>query len=269
MPESESHQPIPYYVVDAFTDGPFTGNPAGVCPLTEWQSDDVLQKIAAENNLAETAFFAREGEAFRLRWFAPAAEVDLCGHATLAAAHVLYNALGERASPLRFLTRSGLLTVERQGDRLQMDLPMLRLVPHEAPQDLLEGLGTRPLAVFRAMDWVCVFDSESTVKDLSPNLETLKRLDLRGVLVTAPGNDVDYVLRCFGPGVGIPEDPVTGSAQSMLAPYWGERLRKTSLKVRQLSARGGTLFCDIARDRVKVSGYARTYMRGSIFLGEE
>ena len=269
MSESESHQAIPYYVVDAFTDGPFTGNPAGVCPLKEWLPDDVLQKIAAENNLAETAFFAREGEAFRLRWFAPEAEVDLCGHATLAAAHILYDAPGEHNSPLRFLTRSGLLTVERQGDRLQMDLPMLPLLPHDAPEDLLEGLGTRPLEVFRAMDWVCVFDNESTVKNLSPNLEALKRLDLRGVLVTAPGNDVDYVLRCFGPGIGIPEDPVTGSAQSMLAPYWGERLRKTSLQVRQLSARGGSLFCEIGGDRVKVSGRARTYMRGTIFVGEE
>jgi predicted PhzF superfamily epimerase YddE/YHI9 len=257
-------KPIPYYVVDAFADGPFTGNPAGVCPLTDWLPDDVLQKIAAENNLAETAFFAKEGDAFRLRWFAPAAEVDLCGHATLAAAHVLYDVLGERESPLRFLTRSGLLTVERQADRLQLDLPQLPLVPSEIPPVLLEGLGVSPTAVYRAMDWVCIFDEESVVRTLAPNLESLKRLDLRGVLVTAPGEDSDYVLRCFGPGVGIPEDPVTGSAQSMLAPYWAGRLKKTTLVVRQLSARGGTLFCEVAGDRVKVSGYARTYLKGTI-----
>jgi PhzF family phenazine biosynthesis protein len=260
-------KPIPYYVVDAFADGPFTGNPAGVCPLEDWLPDDVLQKIAAENNLPETAFFAREGDAFRLRWFAPAAEVDLCGHATLAAAHVLYEALGARESPLRFLTRSGLLTVERQADRLQLDLPQFPLVASEIPRDLIEGLGARPTAVFRAMDWVCVFDDESPVRSLCPNLELLKRLDLRGVLVTAPGKDADYVLRCFGPGVGIPEDPVTGSAQSMLAPYWAARLKKTSLVVRQLSARGGTLFCEVAGDRVKVSGYARTYLKGTILAG--
>ena len=258
---------IPYYVVDAFADGPFTGNPAGVCPLTEWLPDDVLQKIAAENNLAETAFFAREGNAFRLRWFAPAAEVDLCGHATLAAAHVLYNALDARESPLCFLTRSGMLTVELQADRLQLDLPQFQLVLSDPTRDLLEGLGARPTTVFRAMDWVCIFDEESQVRSLSPNLETLKRLDLRGVLVTAPGKNSDYVLRCFGPGVGIPEDPVTGSAQSMLAPYWAARLQKSALVVHQLSARGGTMFCEVVGDRVKVSGYARTYMKGTILLG--
>jgi len=258
---------IPYYVVDAFTDGPFTGNPAGVCPLDKWLPDDVLQKIAAENNLAETAFFAREGDAFRLRWFAPAAEVDLCGHATLAAAHVLYGELGERESPLRFLTRSGLLTVEQQAGRLELDLPQLPLVASETPRDLLEGLGARPAATFRGMDWVCLFEDESSVRNLSVNAAALIRLDLRGVLVTAPGKDADYVLRCFGPRVGIPEDPVTGSAQSMLAPYWAARLKKTSLIVRQLSARGGTLFCDVAGERVKVSGYARTYMRGTILPG--
>jgi predicted PhzF superfamily epimerase YddE/YHI9 len=258
---------VPYYVVDAFSDGPFTGNPAGVCPLEEWPPDDILQKIAAENNLAETAFFKKEGDAFHLRWFAPMAEVDLCGHATLAAAHVLYDELGERQSPLRFFTRSGLLTVARQDNRLQLDLPTLPPVSHDPPLDLLEGLKARPLAVFRAMDWVCVFDTESTVKELRPDLEALRRLDLRGVLVTAPGREVDYVLRCFGPRVGIPEDPVTGSAQSMLVPYWAGRLKKSSMQVRQLSARGGTLFCELANDRVKVAGNARTYMRGAIFFG--
>jgi predicted PhzF superfamily epimerase YddE/YHI9 len=264
---AESGEAIPYYIVDAFADGPFTGNPAGVCPLKEWMPDDVLQKIAAENNLAETAFFVREGDAFRLRWFAPSAEVDLCGHATLAAAHVLYNTLDERAAPLRFLTRSGVLTVEPLGERLQLDLPTLPLLRQDPPQDLLEGLGVRPLEVFRAMDWVCVFDNEFTIRTLSPNLDVLRRLDLRGVLVTAPGADVDYVLRCFGPRVGIPEDPVTGSAQSMLAPYWAARLKKMSLVVRQLSARGGTLLCNLAGDRVAVAGYARTYLRGAIFPG--
>lgn len=261
-----SDSSIPYYVVDAFADGPFSGNPAGVCPLQQWLPDNVLQNIAAENNLAETAFFVKEGDAYRLRWFAPAAEVDLCGHATLAAAHVLYDELGERQSPLRFQTRSGLLTVERLSRQLQLDLPKIQLETCIAPQDLIDGLGAQPGMVFRAMDWVCVYNDESAIRSLTPNLETLKRLDLRGVLVTSPGKDVDYVLRCFGPRVGIPEDPATGSAHSMLAPYWSQRLGKTSLAARQVSARGGRFRCEATDNRVKVSGSARTYMKGNLFV---
>jgi len=259
-------QEISYYIVDAFSNGPFTGNPAGICPLKQWPADTVLQSIAAENNLSETAFFVQESDSFQLRWFAPTAEVDLCGHATLATAHVLYEELGSRMPSLRFNTRSGLLTVERHGDRLKMDLPRLPIHEHEAPSNLIEGLGANPAAVYKSMDWVCVFNDRTAVEKLSPDLERLKRLDLRGVLATAPGVNVDYVLRCFGPKVGIPEDPVTGSAQSMLAPYWALRLGKPALSVQQLSARGGTLFCNVLPSGVEVSGSARTYLRGKIYL---
>src|SRR5262245_18068396 len=161
-------QEISYYIVDAFSNGPFTGNPAGVCPLMEWPSDRVLQNIAAENNLPETAFFVQEGDSFQLRWFAPTAEVDLCGHATLATAHVLYEEMGNTLPALRFHTRSGLLAVERRGDQLKMDLPRLPLDEQDAPPDLIEGLGAKPTAVYKSMDWVCVFDDKTVVEKMSP-----------------------------------------------------------------------------------------------------
>ncbi len=257
---------ITYYAVDAFASRPFTGNPAGVCPLETWLPDDLLQKIAAENNLSETAFLVKEGDGFRIRWFAPGAEVDLCGHATLASAHVLYEVLGRKEPSVRFQSRSGVLTVAREGTLLVMDFPAIPLSPAEPPQALVEGLGARPRAAFRAMDWVCVFNDEETVKNLSPRFEELKGLDLRGVVATAPGKSSDYVLRCFGPKLGVPEDPVTGSAQSMLAPFWAARLGKKSLTARQLSARGGELFCEPAGDRVKIAGRAVLYMKGEIHL---
>jgi PhzF family phenazine biosynthesis protein len=257
---------IPYYAVDAFSNGPFTGNPAGVCPLDQWLPDDTLQKIAAENNLAETAFFSPEDDGFRLRWFAPEAEVDLCGHATLATAHVLYEELGYQDSSIRFFTRSGVLTVERHDGKLRMNLPLLPITRGDAPAELQEGLGAKPLEIFHSMDWLCVFENENVVRGLSPNLELLKRLPLRAVLVTAPGSTADYVLRCFGPNVGIPEDPATGSAQSMLAPYWAARLDKRVLSVQQLSKRGARLFCEVAEARVHVAGFARTYLKGTLLI---
>ena len=259
-------QEVPYYIVDAFSSGPFTGNPAGVCPLDRWLPDTVLQSVAAQNNLAETAFFIQDGDSFQLRWFAPSAEVDLCGHATIATAHVIYEELGSKTPVLRFNTRSGLVSVARRDGQLKMDLPRLPLQEHDAPVDLIEGLGVRPTAVYKSMDWVCVFDDKTAVEKISPDLERLKRLDLRGVIATAPAVNVDYVLRCFGPKVGIPEDPVTGSAQSMLAPYWAGRLGKQTLSVQQLSTRGGTLFCSVVESAIEVSGQARTYMRGRIYL---
>lgn len=257
---------IPYYVVDAFSNGPFTGNPAGVCPLDQWLPDDALQKIAAENNLAETAFFSPEDDGFRLRWFTPEAEVDLCGHATLATAHILYEELGYQNPQIRFFTRSGILTVQRHDGKLRMDLPILPITRSDAPANLVEGLGVRPLEVFSSMDWVCVFKDESVVRNLSPDLELLKRLPRRAVLATASGSTVDYVLRCFGPNIGIPEDPATGSAQSMLAPYWAAQLGKRVLAVQQLSKRGANLFCEVTEDRVHVSGFARTYLKGTLII---
>lgn len=255
---------LPYYVVDAFTSRVFSGNPAGVCPLETWPADEVLQKIAFENNLSETAFFVKEGEGYRLRWFAPAVEVDLCGHGTLASAFVLYEVLGYGQPSVRFESRSGPLTVTRAGDKLVLDFPALAYTPCPAPKDLVEGLGRVPRETLKSMDYVAAFESEEDVRSLSPRLEVLARLDGRGVIATAPGRSSDYVLRCFGPKAGIPEDPVTGSAQCVLAPYWSGRLKKKGFSVRQLSARGGELSCELAGDRVKIGGQAALYLKGEI-----
>jgi PhzF family phenazine biosynthesis protein len=256
---------IPYYGVDAFVTGrPFSGNPAGVCPLEAWLPDPMLQAVAAQNNLSETAFFVKEGDGYRIRWFAPAAEVDLCGHATLASAHVLYEVMGRKESNVTFQSKSGPLKVSWEGSRLVLDFPALPLSPADAPAELLEGLGSKPRAAFRAMDWVCVFNDEEAVRSLRPRFDVLSKLDLRGVVVTAPGKDCDYVLRVFGPKLGVQEDPVTGSAQSMLAPFWAARLGKKSLSVKQLSARGGELSCDVSGDRVRIAGKARVYLKGDI-----
>jgi len=259
---------IPYYVIDAFAAGPFTGNPAGVCPLAAWLPDGVLQGIAAENNLSETAFFVPKGDGYHLRWFAPGAEVDLCGHATLAAAHVVYAFLGRTASAVTFDTKSGPLTVARRDGRLVMDFPALPLAPGAPPEALSRGLGATPAKAFRSMDHVAVLESEDTVRALAPDLAVLKALDGRGVIVTAPGKTSDYVLRCFAPKVGIPEDPVTGSAQCMVAPYWAAHLGKKSLSARQLSARGGELFCEVDGNRVRIAGKARLFSKGEIHLDE-
>jgi PhzF family phenazine biosynthesis protein len=255
---------IPYYVVHAFTDRIFSGNPAGVCPLDFWPPDELLQKIAFENNLAETAFFAREGSGFRLRWFAPMAEVDLCGHATLATAFVLFESLGYAQTSVRFETRSGPLTVARKADMLAMDFPTLEVQPVAIPSQLVQGLGANPREVFESMDQIAVFGDESEVASLKPDLDILKRLPARGVLVTAPGKTSDYVLRCFGPKVGIPEDPATGSAQSMLAPYWAARLGKRNLTVHQLSSRGGEMFCEVNGNRIEIAGRAALYLTGQL-----
>jgi PhzF family phenazine biosynthesis protein len=267
-PPSQTGKTLPLFIVDAFADGPFTGNPAAICPMIDsWLPDDLLQKIAAQNNLAETAFFLPEGDVLRLRWFAPQAEVDLCGHATLATASVIYELLGYKAPSIQFLSRSGPLSVERRGDQYVLDFPVLTMAPASAPADLVEGLGAAPREVFRSMDWIAVFDDEEAVRRLSPDLERLKRLDGRGVIVTAPGRAGGYVLRMFGPKVGIPEDPVTGSAQSALTPYWSERLGQKELAVRQLSPRGGSLTCERVGDRVRIAGRARLYLKGGIHLG--
>jgi PhzF family phenazine biosynthesis protein len=255
---------IPYYVVHAFTDSIFSGNPAGVCPLEQWPTDDLMQGIARENNLSETAFFAPEGNGFRLRWFAPTAEVDLCGHATLATAFVLYECLRRTEAAVRFETRSGPLTVVRQERKFAMDFPVLDTRPVAIRPDLVEALGANPVEAFESMDQVAVFADESQVASLKPDMEILKLLPGRGVLATAPGREADYVLRCFGPKVGISEDPATGSAQSMLAPYWAAKLRKTTLTVRQLSTRGAAMCCKVKDGRVEIAGQGALYFSGHL-----
>lgn len=258
---------IPYYEVAAFTDRPFAGNPAGVCILDEWLPDDVMQAIAAENNLAETAFFVDRQTHFDLRWMTPTVEMDLCGHATLASAHALFQHLGHAGAMIRFQSRSGELTVERAGDRLVLDFPAQPPSECDPPEKLLEGLGARPVALLKGNDYFAVFDRQEDIAALTPDLEIIAQLEARGVCVTAPGDECDFVSRFFAPGAGVPEDPVTGSTHCALIPYWSKRLGKRILRARQLSKRGGELFCEDRGERVGIGGNAVTYVEGRIHYG--
>lgn len=257
---------IKQFQVDAFATRVFEGNPAAVCPLQSWLHDDLLQAIAEENNLSETAFFVPTAKGFHLRWFTPTNEVDLCGHATLATAHVIFEALGFTESVITFETRSGDLFVKKQGDLLQMDLPAYHLTACEIPELLVQGLGVRPIKVLADDDYLAVFDNESAVRAITPNHALLSQLNLRGVIATAPGNDVDFVSRFFAPKIGIPEDPVTGAAHCKLAPYWAEKLGKNTLSAKQVSQRGGNLICEVKADRVVLSGSAVTFMEGELTI---
>ena len=257
---------IKQYQVDAFTTKVFQGNPAAVCPLEIWLEDDMLQAIAEENNLSETAFFVPIATGFNLRWFTPSKEVNLCGHATLAAAHVIYEFMEFKDSVITFSTRSGDLYVRKQGKLLQMDFPAYNINTIDNSEVFLKALGARPIKVFADEDYMVVFDSEATIRSIRPNFELLSLLDLRGVIVTAPGSDVDFVSRFFAPKLGIPEDPVTGSAHCMLAPYWAEKLGKNILSAKQVSKRGGNISCEVKADRVVLSGNAVTFMVADITL---
>ena len=257
---------VPFYQVDAFADRPFAGNPAAICPLQHWLPDDLLQAVAAENNLSETAFFVPEDNGYALRWFTPTVEVDLCGHATLASAHVLFEHLDVSADTVAFVTRSGRLTVDREADACRMDFPAKPAVTCEPPAALLEGLGRTPDAVLAADDYIVVFRSEEEIRTLAPEFGPLASLDRRGVAVTAPGQSVDFVSRFFAPGAGIAEDPVTGSAHCELAPYWASRLGHSRLQAKQLSKRGGEVDCEVAGDRVLLRGRAVTVIQGELIL---
>jgi len=261
---------LPIYQIDAFTDSVFAGNPAAVVPLESWLPDATLLSIAAENNLAETAFFVPQGDGYELRWFTPTVEVDLCGHATLASAFAIATILEWGSNRITFTTRmAGVLTVTRDGDLYTLDFPSRPPVPlAEAPAGLVEALGgPQPVAVLKSRDLLVVYEDEATVRALSPDMSVLARVDAFATCVTAPGRDgVDFVSRFFAPGGGVPEDPVTGSAHCTLVPYWAERLGKTRLEARQVSARGGALACELAGDRVKMGGKAVLYMEGSIFV---
>lgn len=265
------------FQVDAFTDRRFAGNPAAVCPLRNWPEDELLQAIAAENNLSETAFLVPRGEDYELRWFTPRAEVDLCGHATLAAGHVVLRVLQGTRESVRFVTASGPLEVVRDGERLAMDFPALPADPVPAPPGLTSALGAEASAVLAAKDWLAVFERPSAVAGLVPDMAELEELDRRGVIVTAPATDEadpsgasgggarpDFVSRFFAPGVGVPEDPVTGSAHCTLAPYWTERTGRSRTLGRQISRRGGEVVCEVRGDRVRLSGRAVLYLEGRI-----
>ncbi len=259
---------IPIWQVDAFTRRRFGGNPAAVCLTKEWLPETTMQAIAAENNLAETAFVVPGGAGYVIRWFTPTVEVALCGHATLASAYVLFEYAGHSAAAVEFDCKSGALRVTREADgRLCLDfpsIPMPRCQPHER---LIDGLGVRPLEVLAAMDYMVVLESEDDVRSLQPDMAVLARLDRRGVIVTAKGGEADFVSRFFAPAAGIPEDPVTGSAHCALTPYWSRRLGKRAMRALQVSPRGGELWVEDRGDRVLIAGYAVPYLKGTITAG--
>ncbi|HTM57874.1 MAG TPA: PhzF family phenazine biosynthesis protein [Candidatus Udaeobacter sp.] len=254
----------PYYVVHAFTRRRFGGNPAGVCPLDRWLDEATMQALAHENDLAETAFFVPRDGAFDLRWFTPENEMDLCGHATLASAWVLFERRGYVGHEITFHTKSGPLLVRRDGDRLAMDFPARPPEPIETPAALIAALGARPVETLRSRDLLCLFEREADVRALEPDMAALLALGVHAVIVSAPGNDSDFVSRFFAPSVGVPEDPVTGSAHCTLVPWWSKRLGKKKLFARQVSARGGELWCEDRGDRVEIAGHATLYLEGSI-----
>ncbi len=257
---------LPYYEVSAFTTNPFGGNPAGVCLLTSWLPDTVLLGIAANNNLAETAFVVPRGSDFELRWFTPTTEIDLCGHATLAAAAILFAERGVSGREIGFHSRSGLLRVSREGDLLTLDFPARPAASVSMSDALFRALGSTPREVFKARDYLAVFANEAEVRNLKPDFAIVKTLDCLGVIATAPGIDCDFVSRFFVPSAGVDEDPVTGSTHCTLIPFWAERLGKTKLSARQVSQRGGELQCELAGDRVRIGGRTVTYLRGEICI---
>jgi predicted PhzF superfamily epimerase YddE/YHI9 len=259
---------LPLYQLDAFTSRLFCGNPAAVVLLEKWLPDAVLQAIAAENNLAETAFVIPHRDLTPLRWFTPTVEVDLCGHATLATADVLFRYRFPKLDRLRFSTRSGELAVSRAGELLEMDFPSRPGKPVAVTDALAEALGARPREAHLARDLLVIFDTETQVRSLRPDFPRIAALDAFAVIASAPGDDVDFVSRFFAPGAGIPEDPVTGSAHCTLTPYWAARLGRNTLAAKQVSGRGGELRCELRGDRVAIAGRVVEYLRGEIDIGD-
>lgn len=258
---------IPIYQVDAFTEELYGGNPAAICPLSEWLPAPQMQKIAAENNLAETAFFIPQGNDFELRWFTPEVEIDLCGHATLATAHILFTILGYERDVINFHTlKAGTLSVRRSGDKYMLDFPSRIPEAVQVPPGLLEAIGGNPVEVLRSRDYFLVYEKESDVVSLSPDFFALSQIDSIGFIATAPGDNSDFVSRFFAPSAGINEDPVTGSAHCNLIPYWANRLGKENMHAYQVSARRGELWCQLKGDRVLMSGRAVTYLKGEIYV---
>lgn len=256
------------YQADAFSNGLFTGNPAAVCPLTVWLSDDLMQKIAMENNLAETAFYVKEKNGFHIRWFTPAVEVDLCGHATLAAAHVLFHHENFQGNEILFDSRSGVLKVTRENEKLILDFPADEFTEIAVTDELTKGFNISPQRIFKGKtDYMFVYESEAQVLELFPDFKIVAQLEARGIIVTAKGYTVDFVSRFFAPQTGIDEDPVTGSVHTTLTPYWANQLNKTKMTAMQLSKRKGYLECELKGDRVLISGKAVTYLVGEIEIG--
>jgi len=255
------------FQADAFTDELFKGNPAAVIPLTEWLPDALMQKIALENNLSETAFFIPGEDQYQLRWFTPTVEVKLCGHATLATAHILFKHLGFEGNIIHFQTKSGLVPVSREGDLLFLSFPASKLTSFPTPQGLTKALGLRPLEVLvSGSNLMAIYKNESEVRNIIPDFQSLTKLTYKEIIVTAAGQKADFVSRFFAPLMGINEDPATGSAHTLLIPYWSHYLGKSVLQSHQVSRRGGFIHCEMLDDRVRIGGKAVTYMEGTLFV---
>ncbi len=264
-----ARQTLPIYQVDAFAGQVFKGNPAAVCPLPAWLDDATLRAIAAENNLSETAFFVPNGDHFDIKWFTPTVEVELCGHATLASAFVIMNAIEPGRSCVTFQSQSGLLTAKKQGEMVEVDLPSRRPEPVEPREDLSHALRQSPRALWSSSSGLlAIFEHEDEIATLRPDMALLKAIK-DTVTVTAPGKACDFVSRFFAPAYGIDEDPVTGSAHCTLGPYWRQRLNKTKLFAKQLSRRGGELWLEDQGDRVRVAGHAALYLKGEIYIDSQ
>ena len=256
---------IPIYQVDAFASKLFRGNPAAVCPLEAWMDDETLQNIAVENNLSETAFIVDEPDGLHIRWFTPKAEVDLCGHATLATGHVLFHEMGQSDGEITFKSRSGILTVSKCDNLLTLDFPADDPIRIDDVADIVSSLGAVSDEVYKGeADYLVIFKDEDEVANLKPDFGALKRLGVRGVIASSPADGVDFVSRFFAPGVGVDEDPATGSAHTLMTPYWANRFGKSSMTAKQISARVGELEVELAGNHVKISGQAVTYLRGII-----
>jgi len=256
---------LKFYQVDAFAEKLFMGNPAGECPLDKWLPDEVMQKIAMENNLAETGFFVKEGDAYHIRWFTPAVEVDLCGHATLAAAHVIFEHLNYKKDDIHFISRSGDLFVRKENELLVLNFPTDKIERTEIPASLINAMGFAPKEAYKGIsDYLLVYKSQEEIEKLAPDFKILAQTGSRGFIATAKGNDCDFVSRFFAPGVGIDEDPVTGSAHTTLTPYWQKVLGKNEMTAMQLSKRKGHLKCTWLGERVEIAGKAKTYLIGEI-----
>ena len=257
---------IPLYQIDAFASRLFEGNPAAVCPLEKWLPDEIMQSIAKENNLSETAFFVPKGKGFQIRWFTPTSEVDLCGHATLASGYALFHILGYKGDTIAFDSRSGVLIVTKREDRMVMDFPSQPPVLCDTPKEIVQAFEAAPVECLKSEDYVVVFDREMDIVSADPDFSQLSKLDLRGVIITAKSTRYDFVARFFAPKYGVPEDPVTGSAYTQLAPYWASKIGSKRFHVKQLSSRGGELTCELVNDRVLISGKAIKYMEGKIMI---
>ena len=263
-----------YHIIDVFTEKLFSGNPAGVCILDEWLAKEVLQSIATENNLSETAFLVKQDDYYDLRWFTPSIEVELCGHATMASAFVLFDDKERTANVLRFQTLSGMLNVTKDSDMLYLDFPSRPVELCPTYKTFEKAFDITPVAVYKGVDFLVLLDSEEELRNIDPDFTLLKKIkdeaeldnDSFGIIVTAKGNDCDFVSRFFAPNAGINEDPVTGRAHCSLIPFWSDKLRKTNLTAKQLSKRGGMLYCEDCGDRVKIGGKVVRYLKGNICM---